>query len=133
MTWEILVVFGLIALSIVLFAWERVGFDMAAFIMLSVLLVTGILTPSERIQGLSNAAVVTIGALFILSDALASLLRFRMQLLPLAATVLVAVVVLTVLGVMPVVATATNGALVIVATRGLALEEAYQAINWKVI
>lgn len=70
MTIEIAVVFGLIALATVLFALETVSFDVTAVIVLSVLMISGILTPEEGFSGFSNSATVTIGAMFILSEGL---------------------------------------------------------------
>lgn len=67
---DILIVFGLIAVAIVLFAWERVSFDVTALIIMATLLLTGILTPQEGLAGFSNAATVTIGAMFVLSEGL---------------------------------------------------------------
>ena len=70
MSFDILVVFGLVVVALVLFAWERFSFDVSAFIILGALLVTGVITPQEGIAGFSNTAVVTIGAMFILSEGL---------------------------------------------------------------
>jgi len=70
MTIEIAIVFGLILLATVLFALEFVSFDVTAVIVLSVLMISGILTPEEGFSGFSNAATVTIGAMFILSEGL---------------------------------------------------------------
>ena len=70
MTFEIFSVFVLLLLALVLFAWERFSFDVSAMIVLSLLLVTGLVTPEEGIAGFSNPAVVTIGAMFVLSEGL---------------------------------------------------------------
>ena len=70
MSLDVLVVFALVVVALVLFAWERFSFDVTAFIILGVLLVTGVVTPQEGIAGFSNTAVVTIGAMFILSEGL---------------------------------------------------------------
>ncbi len=52
----------------ILFVTERVSFDVAALIIMSTLMVTGILTVEEGLSGLSNQATVTIGAMFVLSE-----------------------------------------------------------------
>ena len=70
MSFDVLVVFALIVLAIVLFAWERVSFDVTAVLIMVTLMLSGILTPEEGLAGLSNAATVTIGAMFILSEGL---------------------------------------------------------------
>lgn len=67
---DIITVFALIVLAIILFAWERVSIDVAAIIIMSVLMLTGILAPREGLSGFSNPATITIGALFILSEGL---------------------------------------------------------------
>ena len=70
MTFEIIVVFVLLGAALLLFAWERFSYDVTALIILSVLLLTGIVTPEEGIAGFSNEAVVTIGAMFVLAEGL---------------------------------------------------------------
>ena len=68
MSFEILVVFGLLIIAIFLFSNENIPFDITALILLSALLVTGILTPQEGFSGFSNSATITIAAMFILSE-----------------------------------------------------------------
>ena len=70
MTFEIGIIFFLLILAIVLFASEKVSFDVTAMILLSILLLSGILSPSEGFSGFSNSATVTIAAMFILSEGL---------------------------------------------------------------
>ena len=70
MTADVLIVFALIVVAIVLFAWERVSFDVTAVLIMAILMLSGILTPEEGLAGLSNAATVTIGAMFVLSEGL---------------------------------------------------------------
>lgn len=70
MSYEIAVVFGLMALSVALFAWERFPFDVTALIILSLLLLTGVITPREGLAGFSNPATVTIAAMFVLTEGL---------------------------------------------------------------
>lgn len=68
MTIDIILVFIILAAGIVLFTTERVSFDITALLILTALIVTGILTPSEGLSGFSNEATVTIGAMFVLSE-----------------------------------------------------------------
>jgi di/tricarboxylate transporter len=70
MTLEIAVVFAVFALAVVLFATERIPIDLAAILVMSILMVTGIITPEEGIGGFSNTATVTVGAMFVLSAGL---------------------------------------------------------------
>lgn len=70
MSFDIAVVFGLLILSLVLFAWERFSFDITALMVLAVLLLTGLVTPREGLSGFGNPAVVTIAAMFVLSEGL---------------------------------------------------------------
>jgi di/tricarboxylate transporter len=67
---DALLVFGLLAVAVVLFVWDRVPFDVAAVIILSSLLLTGLVSPREGLAGFSNPATVTIGAMFVLSEGL---------------------------------------------------------------
>jgi di/tricarboxylate transporter len=70
MTWEMLVVFGLVAATFALMAWEKLSLDVVAMLAFSILLVTGILTPAEAFGVFSNDAAITVACMFILSAAL---------------------------------------------------------------
>lgn len=70
MTFELAFVLALVVLTIVLFVLERFPVDVVALIALGVLLVAGILPPEEALAGFSNEAVITIGAMFVLSAGL---------------------------------------------------------------
>jgi di/tricarboxylate transporter len=72
MSIDIFIVFALLAVAVVLFATEIVSFDVTAILLLSTLLMTGILEPTatEGFSGFSNAATITIGAMFVLSEGL---------------------------------------------------------------
>ena len=70
MTWQLAVVFGLTILAVLLFVWEKMRVDTVALLVMAVLLVTGILTPSEGLRGFSNEATITIAAMFVLSEGL---------------------------------------------------------------
>lgn len=70
MTAEILLVYGIIIATIVLFVTERLRLDMVALLALLALLLTGILTPTEALAGFSDPVVLMIAALFVVGDGL---------------------------------------------------------------
>lgn len=71
MTPEIGAVLAILALSIALFLTERLPMDLVALLVLAALALTGLITPAEALSGFSNAAVVTVGGVFVLSASLA--------------------------------------------------------------
>ena len=70
MTFEIAIVLAITALAIILFITERVRVDVVALMVLVILALTGLVTPTEAISGFSNPAVVTVWAVLILGAAL---------------------------------------------------------------
>jgi di/tricarboxylate transporter len=70
MTIEIALVLAITVLAIILFITERVRVDVVALMVLVILALTGLVTPTEAISGFSNPAVVTVWAVLILSAAL---------------------------------------------------------------
>ncbi len=70
MTIEILLVLGLVVSAVILFATERLPVDLTAMILLGAMLLSGIISPQEAINGFSNPATVTVGAMFVLSAGL---------------------------------------------------------------
>ncbi len=70
MTFEIGFVLALIAGTVALFATEKLRVDLVAVLVMGVLIVSGIVTPEEGLSGFSNAATLTVGAMFILSAGL---------------------------------------------------------------
>ena len=71
MTFEIALVLAILAGAVACFATERLPVDLVALLVLSALLGSGILTPEQAILGFSNAATVTVAAMFVLSAGLA--------------------------------------------------------------
>ncbi|UCD97566.1 MAG: SLC13 family permease [Chloroflexota bacterium] len=71
MTFDIATVFIITALAVILFITERVRVDLVALLVMASLALTDILTPAETLSGFSNAAVVTVWAVLILSAGLA--------------------------------------------------------------
>ena len=70
MTTEIALVLGILAISLILFISEVIRMDLVAMLVLGALAVTGLVTPDEALAGFSNSAVVTVWAMFILSEGL---------------------------------------------------------------
>ena len=67
---ETLLFLLIVGVAVTFFALEIFPMDVTALALLSVLLITGFLTLDEAISGFSNKAVLTVGAMFILSNAL---------------------------------------------------------------
>lgn len=70
MTPEIAIVLGILVVSLVLFISEVIRMDLVALLVLGALATTGLVTPDEALAGFSNSAVVTVWAMFILSEGL---------------------------------------------------------------
>ncbi len=70
MTFQIALVFIIIATLIILFAFEIFPIDKIAFCLIGVLVLFGLVTPEEGISGFSNSAVITILCLMIIAAAL---------------------------------------------------------------
>ena len=69
-TFEIAFMLALILVALVLFVREVFPIEVTAMVLLGVLLIVGIITVEEALAGLSNKAVVTVGAMLILGQAL---------------------------------------------------------------
>jgi len=67
---EIAIVLIILGIALVLFISEVLRMDLVALLVLCALAVTGVVTPNEAISGFSNAAVITVWAMFILSEGL---------------------------------------------------------------
>ncbi len=91
MTTEIILVFSILLLTIVLFAFEVFSVDKIAFLIIASLSITGLITPEQAISGFSNSATITVLSLMIIALALedngviASMARFlkNLHVLPL--------------------------------------------------
>jgi len=70
MTFEIGLVLGILAISLILFVSEVIRMDLVALLVLSALAVTGLVSTSAAFAGFSNSAVITVWAMFILSEGL---------------------------------------------------------------
>jgi len=67
---ETALVLIIIVVAVGLFATEKLPVDQVALLVLAVLLLFGLVTPTEGISGLSNPATVTVAAMFVLSAGL---------------------------------------------------------------
>ena len=67
---EGLIVFGILIIALVAFATERFRLDLVALGVMVVLMVLGIVSPTEGLSGFANPATVTIAAMFVLSAGL---------------------------------------------------------------
>ncbi|MEE8426514.1 MAG: SLC13 family permease [Woeseiaceae bacterium] len=70
MTFEIALVLGILAVSLVLFVSEVIRMDVVALLVLGTLAITGLVDSSQAFAGFSNSAVITVWAMFILSEGL---------------------------------------------------------------
>ncbi|MDQ8198720.1 SLC13 family permease [Pelagicoccus enzymogenes] len=70
MNWEIVLVLLTLLAMLASFAYERIPAELTALLGFSFLLVTGILDTQDALDAFSNAAPITIGAMFIISAAL---------------------------------------------------------------
>jgi di/tricarboxylate transporter len=67
---EIIQVLVILGAALVLFITEWIRMDLVALLVLGALAVLNLVSPSEALSGFSNAAVVTVWAMFILSEGL---------------------------------------------------------------
>ncbi len=70
MTTDMAIVFAVLLASLVMFVREWVSVDVTALLGLAVLLVTGVLEPDDALAGFANPAVITVAAMFVLSEGL---------------------------------------------------------------
>jgi di/tricarboxylate transporter len=67
MSWQAWVTVAIILAAMVLFASEKLRIDLVALLVLGLLVVLGIVSPTEALSGFSNEATVTVAAMFALS------------------------------------------------------------------
>ena len=70
MTVEILIVLVILGVSLVLFVSEVIRMDLVALLVLCTLAITGLVDAEGAFAGFSNSAVITVWAMFILSEGL---------------------------------------------------------------
>lgn len=67
---QLLITFLILVIALILFLTEKLPADLVALLVAVALGVTGVLTPQETFSGFSRSAVITIMAIFILTEAL---------------------------------------------------------------
>lgn len=67
---DILIVSLIIVAVLVLLITEKLPIDLVAIGTMVLLMVFGILTPKEAVAGFANPAVITVGAMFLISQAM---------------------------------------------------------------
>ncbi len=70
MTFDIALVLGILVVSLILFISEVIRMDVVALMVLGTLAITGLVDSTEAFAGFSNSAVITVWAMFILSEGL---------------------------------------------------------------
>jgi di/tricarboxylate transporter len=70
MTDQMLIVFGILAIAIGLFAWGRPRADIVALLVVLGLMLSRVLSPQEALAGFGSPVVILIAAIFIVSEAL---------------------------------------------------------------
>lgn len=70
MTFDIALVLGILVVSLILFISEVIRMDLVALLVLATLAITGLVDSDEAFAGFSNGAVITVWAMFILSEGL---------------------------------------------------------------
>ena len=70
MSLEIIFVLFVLLLAVFLFISEKLRVDLVALLVMGLLLISGIISPSEGLAGFSNTATVTVAGMFILSAGL---------------------------------------------------------------
>ncbi len=70
MTFEISLVLGILVISLILFISEIIRMDLVAMLVLGSLAITGLVDSNQAFAGFSNSAVITVWAMFILSEGL---------------------------------------------------------------
>ncbi len=70
MSFDVIVVLIVLVGAVIMFATERYPVDVVAIVAMSILVVSGVITPSQGVSGFSNSATITVAFMFILSAAL---------------------------------------------------------------
>lgn len=70
LTFDIMMVLTILSISIFLLAWEKIGPDVVAMLVLISLALTELVSPQEAFSGFSNPAVITVWAIYIISEGL---------------------------------------------------------------
>ncbi|MEO7660675.1 MAG: SLC13 family permease [Pyrinomonadaceae bacterium] len=67
---NIIIVLAVLVLAVVLFVTEKLRVDLVALLVMALLLLSGIISPTQGLSGFSNTATITVGSMFVLSAGL---------------------------------------------------------------
>ena len=67
---DIWIVTAILVATVYLLVSERLPIDLTAIGIMVALMITGLLKPAEAVSGFSNPAVLTVGAMFLISQAM---------------------------------------------------------------
>lgn len=70
MTLEIALTLGILVAALILFVTDWLRMDLVALLVLSSLALLGLVSPADAVSGFSNPAVITVWAMFIISEGL---------------------------------------------------------------
>jgi di/tricarboxylate transporter len=70
MDFQAIATLGVILLAIILFVTEKLSVDLIGLVIICALVITGVISPVEGIQGFSNTATITVAFMFVMSAAL---------------------------------------------------------------
>lgn len=70
MDFHIIATIAVIILAIILFVTEKLSVDLIGLVIICALVITGVISPVEGIQGFSNTATITVAFMFVMSAAL---------------------------------------------------------------
>ncbi len=70
MSIDALIVLVVIVIAVALFITEYLSIDLVAIMIMSSLVLSGVISPADGVAGFSNAATITVAAMFVLSAAL---------------------------------------------------------------
>lgn len=70
MSISMIIVLAVLVLAVVLFVTEKLRVDLVALLVMGLLLISGIISPTQGLAGFSNSATVTVGSMFVLGAGL---------------------------------------------------------------
>lgn len=70
MSTDQILIFAILSVTLVLFAWGKWRYDIVALVAMTSVLLFGLVTPNEAFAGFGHAAVITVAAVLIISQAL---------------------------------------------------------------
>src|SRR5271166_3962582 len=70
MTHQMLIVFGILAIAVGLFAWGRPRADIVGLLVVAALMTSGVLTPNEALSGFGSPVVILLAGIFMVSAGL---------------------------------------------------------------